>query len=61
MTLVVRRARPEDQLACAQVFVETVAATFPDEPEEGEVPAPMPPASSAKNSGWLSMASISLL
>lgn len=35
MSLIVRRARPEDQLACAQVFVETVAATFPDEPEEG--------------------------
>lgn len=34
MTIAVRRAGASDQAACARIFVETVAATFPDEPAE---------------------------
>ena len=35
MALNVQRAGPNDQAACAAVFVATVTQTFPDEPPEG--------------------------
>lgn len=39
MTISVRLARALDQAACARIFVETVTATFPNEPEESRTEA----------------------
>lgn len=39
MTMMVRSATPEDQPICAQIFVETVSATFPHEPDDAKTAA----------------------
>lgn len=39
MTISVRRAVPADQPTCAEIFIETVTATFPNEPAEGKTAA----------------------
>jgi ribosomal protein S18 acetylase RimI-like enzyme len=36
MTISVRRAVPADHPVCAEIFIETVTATFPNEPPEGK-------------------------
>ena len=35
----IRRAGPNDQAACAAIFIATVSATFPNEPAEGRTAA----------------------
>lgn len=39
MTLSVRLAGPGDQGACTRIFIETMTATFPNEPAEGKTAA----------------------
>jgi len=39
MSISVRRAEPGDQAACTRIFIETVTATFPHEPDEGKTAA----------------------
>lgn len=39
MTVQVRKAAAEDQAACTRIFIETVAATFPNEPAAGRTAA----------------------
>ncbi|MDY0874216.1 GNAT family N-acetyltransferase [Dongia rigui] len=39
MTIAVRRAGLADQAACIRIFVETVTATFPHEPDAGKTAA----------------------
>lgn len=36
MSISIRRAVPADQAACAEIFVATVTATFPNEPAVGK-------------------------
>jgi ribosomal protein S18 acetylase RimI-like enzyme len=39
MTWDIRRVGPNDQAACAAVFIATMTATFPNEPAEGKTAA----------------------
>lgn len=39
MTPSIRRAGPNDQAACAAIFIATITATFPDEPALGRTAA----------------------
>jgi ribosomal protein S18 acetylase RimI-like enzyme len=39
VTIRVRRAGAEDQPACTRIFIETVTATFPNEPAQGRTAA----------------------
>ncbi len=39
MTIEVRRATLSDEAECARIFIETVTATFPNEPAEGKTAA----------------------